>query len=254
MRLQRLNMDNTWHFTSQGRSIVIDPWLEGVEIDYFPWFNTQWHRTPPVRYGQVPDFEAVLITQKYPDHFHTKTLETLNPKLVFAPDSLRKQLSRILPDTEVRTFTPRETHLRWGDWSLQWFHTTRRIDPIYDAVLIDNGTQSLFIATHGFQLSEGHQKQLQGASPVHILMSPFNRYRLPSLLGGLVSPGLDGLKTLVQHTQPNVIVRTHDEDKHNKGIVSKLASIHHFEMDMLPENPWLSERYSPVSDYSPVTY
>ena len=35
MQLQRLNMDNSWHYATRGQSILIDPWLEGVEVDYF---------------------------------------------------------------------------------------------------------------------------------------------------------------------------------------------------------------------------
>lgn len=254
MRLQRLNMDNSWHFESRGRSILIDPWLEGVEVDYFPWFNTQWHRTPPIAYKNVPSFDAVLITQKYPDHFHSQTLTALQPQVVMAPKSIHKALAAILPKATLKTFEPAGGPLKWGAWSIHWLHTSRRIDPIYDAVIIDDGHQSLFIATHGFQLSAAHQTRLNQVSPVHILMSPFNRYRLPSVLGGLVSPGLDGLKALVEQIHPNIVVRTHDEDKHHKGLVSKLASIDRFEMDMLQENPWLSERYTPLSDYSPVTY
>ena len=132
-------------------------------------------------------------------------------------------------------------------------HTARRIDPIYDTVLIDDSVRSLFIATHGFQLSHTDAARLNTVSPIHVLMSPFNRYRLPSLLGGLVS-SLDGLKTLVEQTNPAVVLRTHDEDKHHKGLVSKLATIDRFTGDMLSRHPWLSDRYSPMTDYSPVTY
>lgn len=254
MRLQRLNMDNSWHYTAQGQSILIDPWLEGVEVDYFPWFNTQWHRTPPISYEKVPAFDAVLITQKYPDHFHKKTLTVLQPKLIFAPQSIHKALNTLLPDAMIRSFGPKDTCLEWDSWSIHWLHTARRIDPIYDAVLIDNGIQSLFIATHGFQLSSADTAKLQDISPTHILMSPFNRYQLPSILGGLVSPGLNGLKTLVEEIQPTVVLRTHDEDKHASGLICKLANIDRFTNDMLPAHPWLSSRYEPLFDYSPVTY
>ena len=254
MQLQRLNMDNSWHYATRDQSILIDPWLEGVEVDYFPWFNTQWHRTPPLSYAQIPAFDAVLITQKYPDHFHEKTLRALQPTHLFAPKSIHKALHALLPNATIQSFGAEDTQLDWGHWSIHWMHTARRIDPIYDAVLIDDGVRSLFIATHGFQLSHTDVARLNTVSPIHVLMSPFNRYRLPSLLGGLVSPGLDGLKTLVEQTNPAVVLRTHDEDKHHKGLVSKLATIERFTGDMLSRHPWLSDRYSPMTDYSPVTY
>ena len=41
MLLQRLNMDNSWFLDLGGCRLLIDPWLEGQEVDYFPWFNTQ---------------------------------------------------------------------------------------------------------------------------------------------------------------------------------------------------------------------
>ena len=50
MKIQRLNMDNTWLLEMEGLRILVDPWLEGEEIDYFSWFNTQWHRTKPISY------------------------------------------------------------------------------------------------------------------------------------------------------------------------------------------------------------
>ena len=80
MQLKRLNMDNSWSISLGGQRLLIDPWLHGVEVDYFAWFNKQWHRTPPIAYEDVQDFDAVLITQKYPDHFHPETLLRLKPK------------------------------------------------------------------------------------------------------------------------------------------------------------------------------
>ena len=56
-------MDNSWCLGLGGKRFLIDPWLEGVEVDYFSWFNTQWHRTPPLSYSELPAFDAVLITQ-----------------------------------------------------------------------------------------------------------------------------------------------------------------------------------------------
>jgi L-ascorbate metabolism protein UlaG (beta-lactamase superfamily) len=57
MNIQRLNMDNSWRLEFGGKSVLIDPWLMGVEVDYFSWFNTQWHKTAPVpKAGQLSNF------------------------------------------------------------------------------------------------------------------------------------------------------------------------------------------------------
>ena len=104
MKIQRLNMDNTWFIEFAGLRMLIDPWLFGQEVDFFSWFNTQWHRTAPVPLAEVPDFDLVLITQKYPDHFHQETLKKLQPKLVVGPQSIENQLNKILPDSNILSF------------------------------------------------------------------------------------------------------------------------------------------------------
>ena len=65
----------------------------------------------------------------------------------------------------------------------------------------------------------GHDAQCE------VLLSTFNLYSLPKILGGLVSPGLDGLAALVEQTQPRRVVQTHDELKHAKGLIPALAHI-----------------------------
>jgi len=77
MKIQRLNMDNSWHINFAGKSFLIDPWLKGVEIDFFSWFNTQWHRTPPIAIADIPDYDLVIITQKYPDHYQSSEITLL---------------------------------------------------------------------------------------------------------------------------------------------------------------------------------
>ena len=83
-------------------------------------------------------------------------------------------------------------------------------------------------------------------------MSTFNRYALPNLLGGLVSPGLEGLAALVEQTQPRKVVQTHDEPKHAKGVVPALARIVPFDPSRVGDHPWLRDRFLDISDYTPV--
>ena len=102
MKLQRLNMDNSWMLEFSGLKILIDPWLQGKEIDFFPWFNTQWHRTKPVPPGEVGQFDLVIITQKYPDHFHPETLKILNPAHILCPASIQDELKNILQRAKLK--------------------------------------------------------------------------------------------------------------------------------------------------------
>jgi len=233
-----------------GKRLLVDPWLEGVEVDFFGWFNTQWHRTPPVPWEALPPYDGVLITQKYSDHFHGATLGRLGPSTIFAPPSLATRISRGLPSWTPRLFTAERTRLHWGDVTLHWLRSRRRLDPIYDAFLLDDGVQSLMIAPHGISLDDVHLETIAGASPCAALLSPFNAYRLPAMLGGVVAPGLSGLERLMAQMRPRVVVATHDEDKHARGLIPRLARIERFTEDRLGALPWLAPYYRATPDYS----
>ncbi len=250
IHLQRLNMDNSWFVEIGGWKVLIDPWLEGTEVDFFGWFNTQWHRTTPLSYDQLPAYDSVLITQKYPDHFHAETLEKLAPKSIFAPKSLQKKLKKLLPNAAVIGLDATNNKTIINNIQVTFLATTRNIDPIYDAFILDDGKESIFIATHGFQMSEKHIETLKKASPCQLLITPFNLYKLPFFLGGVVSPGLEGVEHLCEVLNPRKVIATHDEDKHAKGLVSKFAKIiRPSSKETLLKLPWLGERYQEITHY-----
>lgn len=246
-------MDNSWLLTMDNCKLLIDPWLMGVEVDFFPWFNTQWHKTPPVTIDQIPEYDAVLITQKYPDHFHQETLNKLSPKKIIAPKSIEKKLREILPSSEIIGLDKKNSLAEVLGVKVQFLNTSRKIDPIYDAFLLDNGKKSIFLATHGFSPSQEQIKQITQASPFALLVNPFNHYELPVFLGGVVSPGLEGVERLCQLLKPEKIVATHDEDKNAKGLVSKFAKITLAGSEHeLAQLPWLSHRLVHLPDYQPT--
>ncbi|NLR90125.1 MULTISPECIES: MBL fold metallo-hydrolase [Flammeovirga] len=249
INLQRLNMDNSWFLEFDGLRILVDPWLEGTEVDFFTWFNTQWHRTAPVPYNELPAFDVVLITQKYPDHFHHQTLEKLQPKLVIGPDSIQKDLMKLLPNTEFHALNKKQTKVNVKGIDVHFLPTRRWIDPIYDAIVLSNGNESVYFMTHGFTLDQAHQEQLKEVGDCSLLVTPFNLYKLPFFLGGVVSPGIKGVEHLCETIQPKVVVPTHDEDKYAKGIVSKFAKIKRATPKELNKYTWLKDRYQAFSDY-----
>jgi L-ascorbate metabolism protein UlaG (beta-lactamase superfamily) len=251
--LQRLNMDNSWFLEFSGTRLLIDPWLEGEEVDYVRWLNVQWHRTDPIAYDLVPEFDLVLITQKYPDHYHEPTLLKLQPKVVCAPASLGRRLSRLLPEATLYLFDKEARHHQVGNLSLTHLPTRRRIDPIYDAYTLEAEGEVVMVANHGMSLDADHQAQLQSVGPCDVLMSPFNSYALPALLGGIVAPGIEGLRALMDVTQPRTVVQTHDEPKHGTGLVPMLAKVERFEPAMAESHPWLKPRFLDISDYTPVS-
>lgn len=253
IQIQRLNMDNSWFLSMDSCRLVIDPWLMGVEVDFFPWFNTQWHKTAPISLEEVPDFDAVLITQKYPDHFHPETLKKLRPKKIIAPKSIGKKLRSILPESEILVLDKKNPVTELLGVKIQFLSTSRKIDPIYDAFLLDTGRESVFLATHGFHPSPSQVETLTQASPCALLVNPFNHYELPVFLGGVVAPGLEGVEQLCKLLQPLKVVATHDEDKHAKGLVSKFAKITlPGPVAELSNLPWLGKRFVHLSDYTPT--
>lgn len=221
MKLQRLNMDNSWLIELNNYRILVDPWLEGVEVDYFSWFNTQWHKVKPLPYDELPEFDLVLITQKYPDHFHEKTLQRIQPKVIAAPVYLKKKIEKLLPNSRGIYFSENnKTHV-FSDVAIVWYSSNRRIDPIYDAYLVRTNSESVFIAPHGFHFKLTDKIE----QSVDLLITPFNEFKLPFFLGGVIAPGINGISHLNKILNPKYIVSTHDEDKYSKGLVMKWAQV-----------------------------
>lgn len=250
MQIQRLNMDNSWHIRMGGLSLLVDPWLHGTEVDYFSWFNTQWHRTAPIPYEELPEYDWVLITQKYPDHYHKETLRRLQPKKILVPVSIEKSVRKLLPEAEVVSLGSHNTTFERNGVKITWHATSRKIDPIYDAYLIQDNTESVFLATHGYDVDKA---KMHLDKPVKLLISPFNEFKLPFFLGGTVSPGLKGLTQLTNYLQPKHIIATHDEDKHAKGLVIRMAKIKRFLSGDLSKIELFKDRILNLTDYKTIT-
>jgi hypothetical protein len=72
-------------------------------------------------------------------------------------------------------------------------------------------------------------------------------------LGGLVTPGLKGVKHLCDLVEPKKIIAVHDEDKHAKGLVTKFAKVTKPESEKsLLEKSWLNDRYLIVNHYDRI--
>lgn len=243
-------MDNSWFLDFDGTRILVDPWLIGAEVDYFSWFNKQWHRTKPLAFEKIPEYDFVLITQKYPDHFHPETLKKLKPDKLVVPASIEKKCKKLFPKAQVLTFDQGITSIFGSAINLHFLPTSRKIDPIYDAIVLENGEKSIFLASHGFTLTKKQIGWVQQWPPFALLITPFNLYKLPFFLGGVVSPGMESVKELVRVLNPAKVVATHDEDKHTRGLVSKFASIIRSpETSELHQMDFLQGKYLPLDHY-----
>jgi L-ascorbate metabolism protein UlaG (beta-lactamase superfamily) len=249
MLIQRLNMDNSWFIEINGLKLIVDPWLEGTEVDFFPWFNTQWHRTKPLDYADLPAYDAVLITQKYPDHYHKSTLKKLNPSLLIVPSSIEKSVRRLLPDSKIVALGRKSDIFEMNGVKISFLASSRLIDPIYDAFLIEDDKEAVFLATHGFFINNQNKTS---DKKVKMLICPFNEFQLPFYLGGTISPGVKGLLHLCEKLNPQYIVATHDEDKYAKGLVIKTARITKNSPESLNKIDLFKNKILEINNYQPL--
>lgn len=253
IQIQRLNMDNAWWVNMNGITFLIDPWLTGSEVDYFKWFNEQWLKTPPLDFTQIPAFDFVIITQKYPDHFHEETLKQLQPSKIIVPKARLKRTHKLLPSATILPLEQLHQNVYESNLNLHFFPTKRKIDPIYDALLLEDGQQSIFIATHGFDLDQKQLDYIRTLPDLELIMCPFNYYKLPALLGGLVSPGVEAAAELLQKSDSKKIVATHDENKIAKGMVSKFAKVEWAAGNRIQKETIFKDKFMHIQDYNPVT-
>ena len=88
-------MDTSWELHWEGLKLVIDPWLIGSEVDYFPWFNEQWHSTQSHPIEQIEKPDAILISQSYSDHCHEETLKRFDSDVpILASPKAYKRLKK----------------------------------------------------------------------------------------------------------------------------------------------------------------
>lgn len=249
MELQRLNHDNSWYIGIGNLRLLVDPWLEGTEIDYFPWFNTQWHRTPPIPLEHVPPHDAVLITQKYPDHFHLQTLKLLNPRQIIAPESIIGEVKRNFPEALIFPLSKSQNIVDIQGVRLERLSSLPRLGPAFQAISVSDGVETVIFAPHGHKPAA----TVDNTAPVKLLLTTFNEYKLPFFLGGTLAPGISGLQELVRAFRPNYVAATHDEDKHATGLVMRLARVRRYSHEEIAELPELRDRLLNLTDYQMVT-
>jgi hypothetical protein len=243
-------MDNSWQVGLDEHRFLLDPWLVGSEVDGFSWFNEQWHATPPVPLEQVGRCDAVLVSQPYSDHCHAETLRRMGPGApVWAVAAARKRLARELPDLQVLEI-PDATE-SWANicgCSVAKLSPAHRIDPIYHALVIARQGNAVFYAPHGFSL---RPEQLRAVAHLRImvLITTLTHFVLPKILGGLINPGTEGARELAEQLRPERILNTHDERKHAKGLVMRLAKVRYPDLDRtgLPE-------FCRLDDYTPLEW
>lgn len=224
LKLRRLNLDSSWHIEWAGQSLLIDPWLLGSETDFSPLFNRQWHQNPPISIDEVPKHHAIIISQQFSDHCHEETLQQLDSKNIFTTKKVAQRIKKTITDTKV-TLLPNLLDKEWvklGDLELALFPAPKQLKASFNGIVIRYQEQLVIYCPHGYVLNQA-QKMLIQQFKTQALITSFSTFQLPFYLGGLVNPGIQKAKQLVDACQPAFIFATHDEDKPSVGIVKKLA-------------------------------
>lgn len=217
--LQRLNMDSTWLISMGGTRLLVDPWLTGSETDGFRWLNTQWHVQSVVPPEEVPDFDAVLITQPYDDHCHIETLRRLPAgRPIYADRRAAGKIRRKLPGAVLRVLDEgRRSRQQIGNISCYLSPS----DKLYNGCVLQAEGFSMLYLPHGLDMRSKYLQHFPDRADTVLISA--STYRLPFWLGGMVTKGIKNVQQIQQHFRPSRLFATHDEPKEGVGLVSRMA-------------------------------
>lgn len=225
INLRRLNLDTSWQIYWANQSFLLDPWLVNSEVDYFKWFNEQWHVQKPVHPNDLEQPDFILISQSYSDHTHEATLELFDKNIpILASPKAWQRLRKTFSSKRLikLPLLAKDGLLEFNGFQIASIHPVRKLDPVYYAHIIAKDDQAIFYSCHGFQLNDLQLKKLQTFN-IQCLLTSFSEIQLPFFLGGKVNPGLENVNYLIETLKPNYVLNTHDEQKKHAGLVMKMA-------------------------------
>jgi hypothetical protein len=248
--LRHLNADTSWLIIFGEFKILLDPWLFGSQTDFFRYFSTQEHATPPSIQNISRDLDiqidAIIISHEFTDHCHEQTLRSLSAIIpVFATTNASKRIRQwhyfhhvydipllndrpekftlsILSKQQPELGMPNTVSVGYipekGLMALPALHGATCI-----SFLVNNRQwHSLLYIPHGCKhTSIRDWFDQQSDVNVSVLLQGFNRVCNPIWLGGLVSYGCDEAAKLAVAVKARHWIATHDEDKIASGLVSK---------------------------------
>jgi hypothetical protein len=234
LKIKRLNLDTSWHIEWNGTSLLLDPWLVGSEVDYFPAFNKQWHKTPPTKIEQLDPYDAILISQHFSDHCHEETLKLLKKENLLCTPKALQRIKKTFTNLEIQTIPSFSENkwLKFKDLEISWLPAPKKMSASFSGIIIRNENDCIVYCPHSYDLLDSHLRQLEKLNTV-LLITSFSTFKLPFFLGGYVNPGMKQAQQLIAKTNPNFIMATHDENKYASGIVKKIAKVNYPNSDEL---------------------
>jgi L-ascorbate metabolism protein UlaG (beta-lactamase superfamily) len=209
---------------------LLDPWLFGDDINLAPWFSRQWLVEPTMAMEAVPQLDFILVSHRFSDHCSEQTLAQLpkNTPLLAVPEAAKRiaGMQHFTRIESLQNWTTTAQSFLIGAIEVTFYATGKLLDLAHNAILIRDtrSAKSIFYAPHGFDVpsNESLRNELVDLHPT-VLMTTFRYYGLPSWLGGAVNLGSDYVLPLVRLLNPQRVIRTHDAQKHEAGIVRHVA-------------------------------
>lgn len=236
--LTRLNADSSWLLKFGESTLLIDPWLEGVQVDGYTWFSAQEHVMPCISVGMLPPLTAILVSHPFTDHCHVQTLAKLpaSTPIMATPMAISKieKMHHFTWPALIQNGFVKKSHVAVLPFEVSFWPAARKLDLTHNAIVIRcidtrSGSTvlgpSILYAPHGILPEQAREiRSALGYAP-DIVITTFTEYRLPFYLGGTVNLGVAKAAEVIRILSPKAVIRTHDERKRAKGLVSVLAKV-----------------------------
>jgi hypothetical protein len=234
LTLTRLNHDSSWLIGYGDAYLLLDPWLQGEQVDGYRWFSVQIHAQPCIPVGQLPPLTAIAISHPFTDHCHEATLRRLpaSTPIMAAPAALGKveALQHFTWPAAIQNGFNSSKHVAVLPFEVSHWPAPKKLDLTHTALLIKilaapDDAPGILYAPHGLWPEQAKAIRARMRAAPLALLTTFTQYKLPFYLGGTVNLGVEKAAEAIRILQPQFVVATHDEHKKAQGLVAALAKI-----------------------------
>lgn len=209
MKITKLNDDSSWLIDFTKITLMIDPWFSPYQVDLASWFSIQYHKSeqPIVSELKKPDY--IFISNPFTDHCNKETLMQFDASIPVIGN--KKVVNKIKKWGYFKELVLIEN----APFQIELIKGKNPVDLVHNAYFIQYGDDKILYAPHG--------TRVKNVPKVNVLITTTSIYQLPFWLGGKVNLGYSEAVNLLQKTQCEIVLASHDEQKIGKGLVELLA-------------------------------